>query len=176
MYKVKYFASNMNDVAKQVLPEHIYKKEGVAGLRHMDERIIITIDVLRRELNRPITINNWSWGGNRNASGYRDIIYYGTHESYANSTSQHKSGRGLDFLVSGMTAQEVRLYILENKDKFPYIKFLEVGPLSNGQTMSWCHIDCRMQDAWLDNDSIICWSPFKKYGYVTESFVKENHL
>jgi len=174
IYKPKYFASTLDSLAKQVLPEHIYNKEGIAGLRHMDERILITLDVLRKELDKPITVNSWSWGGERNASGYRDIVYYGTLDAYAHSTSQHKSGRALDFQVKGMTAQEVRFFILENKEKFPHIKFLEVGPLSSGQDMNWVHIDCRMQEAWLEDDTIICWSP--AFSYVTEGTVKVNKL
>jgi len=174
MYIPKYFASTSDSLAKQVLPEHIYEKEGVAGLRHMDERIIITLDILRKELGKPITVNSWSWGGDRNASGYRDVAYYDTLQKYSDSTSQHKSGRALDFQVKGMTAQDVRLFILENKEKFPYIKFLEVGPLKNGQRMNWVHIDCRMQEAWLERDTIICWSPLKSY--VTEETVRNNNL
>ena len=176
MYQPKHFAKDLNDLAMQVLPEHIYKKEGVAGLRHIDERVVITIDMLRKELGVPITVNSWSWGGGRNYSGYRDVMYYGDLQKYSDSTSQHKSGRALDFKASGMTAQDVRKFILKNKEKFPYISFLEVGPLKNGQAMTWVHIDCRMQDAWLDNDTIICWSPFEKYKYVTEDFVINNNL
>ncbi len=174
MFEPKYFATNLDSLAKQVLPEHVYTKEGVAGLRHMDERILVTLDALRKELGKPITVNSWSWGSNRNYSGYRDPSYYSTPQSYAKSTSQHKSGRALDFIVSGMSAQQVRVYILENKEKFPYITFLEVGPLDQGQEMSWVHIDCRMSSAWLENDTIICWSPSS--GYVTEKFVIENQL
>ncbi len=174
MYETDHFAKSYDSLAKQVLPEHIYKKEGVAGLRHMDERIIITIDALRKEIDKPITVNSWAWGGDRNASGYRDAVYYGTLQKYADSTSQHKSGRALDFQVAGMTASDVRLFILENKEKFPYIRFLEVGPLANGQRMNWVHIDCRMQEAWLEDDTIICWSPLKSY--VTEETVRNNNL
>ena len=174
MYQPKYFANDLDDLAKQVLPEHIYKKEGVAGLRHMDERILITLDTLRKELGKPITVNDWSWGGEFSGRGYRDIVYYKELHKYSDSTSQHKSGRAIDFVVSGMTSQQVRQFILDNKEKFPHITFMEVGPLKNGQSMSWVHLDCRMQEAWLEDDTIICWSPLKKY--VSESYVKENNL
>lgn len=177
MYHPKYFATSIEDMAKQVLPEHLFRKNGIVSLRLMDERVLQTIDMLRFHLNVPLTVNNWQWGGNRNWSGFRDVKYFKTTADYLNSESQHIFGRGLDFINRKMVAHEVRKFIIENKHLFPYITFLEVGPLK-GKTeereMTWVHFDCRMIEPWLDNDTIVCWSPV--LGYVSEATVIKNKL
>ncbi|KFA99388.1 D-Ala-D-Ala carboxypeptidase family metallohydrolase [Vibrio sp. ER1A] len=138
----------------------IYSKRGVKSLELMDERILRTIDDLRVNLGKPITVNNWLWNGQRKQSGYRDQSFYSTDSEYASSLSQHKYGRALDFLVKGMSAPDVRRHILENKHLYPYITFIEVD-------IEWCHIDCR-------NGELRCWSPSK--GFVSEERVLKDNL
>lgn len=136
----------------------IYKQRGSKSLELMDSRILETMDALRKNLNKPITINNWIWNGDRTQSGYRDVDFYGSASTYANSLSQHKYGRAVDFLVKGMTAGEVRKHILTNIDKYPHITFLEID-------INWVHIDCR-------NGELRCWSPDR--GFVSvEQTIKE---
>jgi len=174
MYKCKYFAQSLDDLAQQLLPKDVYKKGKYQALSLMDSRIIESLDNLRYHLKCPLTVNNWTWGGDRNQSGFRSVDFYESDDHYISSNSQHKYGRAVDFINRKMSAHEVRKFILENKELFPHIKFLEVGPLKDGSEMSWVHIDCRSTDPWLDNDTIICWSP--KLGYVTEQYVIDNKL
>jgi uncharacterized protein YcbK (DUF882 family) len=140
MYKCKHFK------VQELVPEHIYKKRGAKAIELMDERILITMDKLREMIGKPITVNNWVWGGNRNWSGLRTAGFYSSLQSYENSLSQHKYGRAVDFLVKGMSAVDVRKFIFANKEHFPYITFVETD-------ISWVHIDCR------NCESITTWSP-----------------
>lgn len=171
MWTPKYFAKTLESLAKQVLPPEVYKFRGVRGLELMDERILITLDTLRLNLGIPITVNSWAWGGNRTQSGLRDQYHYKNLEDYLKSFSQHKYGNALDFKVRGLTAHEVRKHIIENKHLYPSISFMEVGKLSNGEEMTWCHIDCRNR---LSEEQITYWSP--KHGYVEEQRVLDQKL
>lgn len=60
------------------------------------------------------------------AKTYRGIIY----------CSPHFTGQADDYDVEGMTAEEVRQWIIANKYKLPYSIRLEKG-------VSWVHMDCR---------------------------------
>lgn len=130
MYKPKHFK------AQELVPKHIFELRGEKSLELIDERVIITLDTLRELLGKPITVNNWLWGGNRNWSGLRTAGFYSSIEAFEKSLSQHKYGRAVDFLVKGMSADEVREFIYKNKEKFPYITFIETE-------ISWVHIDVR---------------------------------
>ncbi|MBY8157108.1 D-Ala-D-Ala carboxypeptidase family metallohydrolase [Vibrio fluvialis] len=134
---------------QEYVSETLYKRRGAKSLELMDERILKTMDTLRERLGAPITINNWLWGGDRNQSGLRDDSFYKSDSAYADSLSQHKYGRAVDFLVKGIPAHEVRKHILENRELYPAITFLEVG-------INWVHIDCR-------NGEFRCWSPDNKF-------------
>lgn len=168
------FASSLDNLAKQLLPPHIYSKRGVKGLELIDSRIITFICNLRRNLNRSIVVN----GGGRTQSGLRSVEFYGSLEAMDKSFSQHKYGRSLDFVVSGMEAWEVRRHILENKHLYPEITFLEVSPVKKvvegediNAPMTWTHVDVRTQ---LYGGSITCWSPV--LGVVTEDKVLSEKL
>lgn len=141
-----------------VSPE-MFKRRGSKCIELLDERLLDTMDSLRENLGKPITINNWLWNGNRTQSGLRDADFYGSTTKYHSSLSQHKYGRAADFLVKGMAAWQVRKHILENIEKYPHIKFLECD-------ISWVHIDVRT------GDKLMCWSP--NLGYLTASDVIKN--
>lgn len=144
MYKPKHFR------VEELVPKHIYQKRGDKALELIDDRVLITIDKLRELLGKPITINNWVWGGDRNWSGLRTAGFYKSLQAYEDSLSQHKYGRAVDMLVKDMNAADVRKFIYENKHEFPYVTFVEVD-------ISWVHIDCRNCDA------ITTWSPDRGY-------------
>ena len=69
--------------------------------------------------------------------------------------SAHNQGEAVDFSVKGMTANEVRLWIVENQILLPYPVRLEVGFDPKGKneaqirqaigkdTMNWVHLDLR---------------------------------
>ncbi|EMB9233725.1 hypothetical protein U9608_001221 [Vibrio alginolyticus] len=125
-----------------------------------DDRLLRTLDALRKRFG-PCTINNWSWGGSFNQSGLRDVSFYGSVPKFEASRSQHKFGRAADCKFRDYSASEVRKYVLENPDEFPFITFLEVG-------INWFHFDVR------NGDNIVCWSPDE--GYVSNEEVIRRNL
>lgn len=148
---------------KELVSEEMWKRRGAACIELFDPRLLMTLDQLRKDLGRAITVNNWCFGGGFHHRGLRDETYFieealadgGTVEDglrdYAKSLSQHKYGRAVDFHVSGMTAASVRRHIHKNKHKYPHITFVETD-------ISWCHIDVRIGHYRI-------WSPTR--GFVT---------
>ena len=104
-----------------------------------DERILISADQLRARFG-PLScnINGFTQCGLRNNGSL---------------TSQHRFGRALDLHSKHHSYYSIRKYILEHKDEFPHISFLEVD-------IHWLHIDTR------NCDKITIWSP--KRGFLTE--------
>jgi len=113
-----------------------YTKYGDSSIRFMDARIVITADKIREYFGSKMTINNWMWGGDRQWSGLRTVEspYYSTY-------SQHSFGRAIDFLITGISAEEIRAAIIKKPwhDAFKYITSMEDG-------VSWVHADTRAYD------------------------------
>ena len=146
MYKCKYFAIH------ELVPKSLYTAYGEWCWCLLDEYALRTLDALRERFGS-LTVNNYKWNGTRKASGFRNEEYYGDAVKYAKSRSQHKYGRAFDFISKTYSAQEIRKYIVEHRDEFPYITFLEVGPLDDkGKPMNWVHFDTR-------NGDFTLWSP-----------------
>lgn len=118
----------------EFVPQEIYNKFLDSSWMLLDARILYSIEQLRINLNKPIIVNNWKSGGEFRYRGFRPIEYK------CSQFSQHKFGRALDFDVVGMTAEEVRLYILKNQSKYKYITRIE-------DKVNWVHIDCA-NGAW----------------------------
>ncbi|MCP4985586.1 MAG: hypothetical protein GY928_05785 [Colwellia sp.] len=124
---MKYFS------IRELVPECVYRTRGEASTQLIDNRLMTFIDNLREALGRPITCNNWHVGGKYQWRGLRN-----PDSAWYSEFSQHTFGRGLDFTVKGMTANEVREWIIENRelDWVRCITFLE-------SEISWVHIDLR---------------------------------
>ena len=143
MYNLKHFK-----IQELVSPE-IFNQRGNKAVELIDPRLLETMDTLREELGRPITANNWIYGGVFTQRGLRDRSFYKTDKAYQDSLSQHKFGRACDFDVKGLSAKQVNQFIIDNKDKFPYISFIEVD-------CNWTHIDVR-------NGVFRLWSPSRGF-------------
>lgn len=129
--KSKYFK------IQELVSKKVYKKYGEKSWEFIDTRLIKVIDLLREHFNKPITINDWLWGGNLQQRGLRankDELVANKNDYYI---SQHCLGKAVDFNVKGMTAQEVYQEILKNKDKFYLISRIE----NIKDTPTWVHID-----------------------------------
>ncbi|CAL9991924.1 hypothetical protein VPHK567_0346 [Vibrio phage K567] len=159
MYKCKYF-----EIYELVTPQ-MYEAWGEKCWQLFDERVLITLDALRKKFGSCV-VNDWKWGGRFDDSGFRDVHFYSSVDAYLKSRSQHKYGRAVDAKFK-VPAHEVRKYILENPDEFPHVKFIEVGPLKDGSDMSWVHIDVR-------NGDLLCWSPLE--GVVSKEDVIRRKL
>jgi len=119
----------------ELVPEHIYKKFGEKAWMFIDPRLIEMIDLLKEDFPKgTITINNYFWKGKRNWSGLRvaGCPYY-------SETSQHSFGRAVDCIFSTYDVEDVRKHIMDNLDRYKYIKGIELD-------VSWLHIDVRNTD------------------------------
>ena len=59
--------------------------------------------------------------------------------------SAHIFGKAVDFDVSGMTAIEVRKWIVNNPNKLPHKVRLERN--ANGKPINWVHLDVMSDDS-----------------------------
>lgn len=123
MQKCKHFS------LQELVPRHVYEEKGEFAWIFLDDRALITLDQLRERFGTAV-VNNWCWGGSRQWSGLR------TEKSPVGSAySQHRFGRAFDVLFSEYSAADVRSYVLNNPEEFPYIKGIEKG-------VNWFHFDC----------------------------------
>lgn len=101
----------------------------------IDRRLLETLNVVRVDIIKAsMVINNYKVGGQYVESGVRCNlcpIVKGKEKVYM---SAHVTGKGIDFRVPGMTAEQVRQLIIKNKDLLPYPIRLEKG-------VSWVHLD-----------------------------------
>lgn len=133
-----------NFILQEFVSKTFWEKWGERSIWFIDQRIVESVQTLRDELGVPLTINNWFYGGSRQASGLR---VEGMLEWLA--YSQHSFGRAVDVVSSSITADDMRQFLYSNKNKFPHITAIETN-------VSWLHIDCRetkMNDYLLFNPS-----------------------
>jgi hypothetical protein len=128
----------------ELVPQSIYEERGDRAIHLIDSRIITFLEMFREYTKSPITINDWYWGGRFDGRGFRD-----TDNPDYKKYSQHSNGRGIDFDVKGWTPDQVRQWIVKNKDLWWVrpITFVE-------DDVNWVHIDCR----YSEDNSLILWS------------------
>jgi hypothetical protein len=116
----------------ELVSRGFHQLKGEFAWWYIDPNLILTIDTLKEYFpNGSISINTWYWNGNRMWSGLREE---GT--KYYSKTSLHSFGKAVDCIFSAYSTEEVREFIVNNPDKFPHIKGIELG-------VSWLHIDTR---------------------------------
>jgi hypothetical protein len=123
----------------ELLPPELYtydmmvseeaRERGFAN--YFDERLLITIDVVREIIGLPLICNTWFQDGNRKNCGFRSLQC-----SVGVAQSQHKLGKAVDLICHKMSAEEMRQKIEANKDKLPYQIRIELG-------VNWLHIDVK---------------------------------
>jgi len=121
----------------ELVSEQVYNKYGESAWRFFDPRLLETLDWVRLNLNKPIIINNWYWGGHLDERGLRcnlDSIVKNATLRNKLYCSAHTRGMAVDFTVEGMTAQEVRNWLINNKDLIP-------SPIRLEKDVSWVHLD-----------------------------------
>jgi hypothetical protein len=130
------------DVEELVGPR-TYTRYRERSWRFFDLRLLETLLIVRKNLGKPIYINNWYW---QDRPGYiplfderglrsnvQDILKDKTNRNKL-YLSAHVMGRAVDFDVKGMTAHQVRVWIVNHEHFFPYKLRLEDG-------VSWVHLD-----------------------------------
>lgn len=98
--------------------------------------------IIRKNIDRPMTINTWFWGGKFSQRGLRSnlsTIFKRMFSLGKLYLSAHVLGEGFDFDVEGMTAPEVRQWVKENAFLFPMKVRLE--RLKKGKQINWVHAD-----------------------------------
>ena len=148
----KYF-----DLNEFVCPD-VYKQYNESAWIFLDDRLLETVYIIRDGIGKSVTANDWSWGGSFTQRGLRcNTCALVKEKTYLEKIylTAHSFGLALDFHVSGMSANEVRLWILEHESLLPYPIRLEVGFNPKGltksqlinaikkDTMNWVHIDLR---------------------------------
>lgn len=136
---MKYF------IVEELVPESVFNLIGESALKLMEPSLITFIENMRIHFGKPITINNWKWGGQFSQRGLRtkDSEFY-------NATSQHSFGKALDFDIEGLTAQEVRDWVIENR-KLDWVK--PIGFIED--EVNWVHVDIRPTK----NSVLLLWHP-----------------
>lgn len=123
----------------ELVSPRVYNKYGETAWSFFDPRLLITLDWMREKLGKPITINNWYWGGEFTQRGLRcnmDPMMVRLTQRGKIYCSPHPFGQGADLDVEGMTADQVRSWLIEHQKELPYPIRLEEG-------VNWVHIDVR---------------------------------
>lgn len=136
MYKCKYFKPH------ELVSELTYTKFGENCYQFFDEDILRELDIIRETYGRPITINNWFWGGQYKESGLRtnkDSIVKNKTNLYL---SAHCLAKGFDLKdktdISGHNHtlyNHISSLIREGKLK----KFRRLENIQ--KTPTWVHVD-----------------------------------
>jgi hypothetical protein len=127
---------------EEFVSPNVYNRYGETSWQFICPRLLKTILWIRTNLDKPMTINNWKWGGNFSQRGLRentsDIVSKKT-KSGKMYLSAHTMGKAVDFDAKGMSAEEVRMWLKEMENELPYHVRLEHN--MKGKPISWVHID-----------------------------------
>lgn len=128
-----------NFIIEELVCKDVFDKFGQKAWQFFDPRLIKNLDWIRNRLNKPVFINNWDNGGKFDERGLRCIQCSLVKKAILENRlymSAHMLGQGADFDVMGMVAEEIRQWLIKNKNIIPYPIRLEEG-------VSWVHIDVR---------------------------------
>lgn len=126
----------------------VYKKYGEGAWQFLCPRLLHTVLIVRKELGKPMTINTWAFGGKFSQRGLRSnlgSIFMSKFKKGVLYLSGHVLGKAVDFDVKGMTANQVRDWLVENADKLPYKIRLENK--LKGKYISWVHLDVMWKES-----------------------------
>lgn len=117
---------------KELVCPHTLKKWGEQSWQFLDTDLLWCLLILRRDIiKRPMIVNNGSLYTQRGLRCNRCDMVRGRATVYL---SAHVLGKGIDFTVSGMSANEARRLITANAGLFPCNIRLE-------KDVSWVHLD-----------------------------------
>jgi len=132
IYKPRHFS------LQELACPHVVKKFGEIAWQFFDDKLLITLDLLRDQLGA-IHVNNWVAGGEFDERGFRCIQCSLVQKAIKEGTlyvSPHMTGQGADFDVDGMTAAQVRRWIKSNEIKLAF-------PVRLENNVTWVHLDTR---------------------------------
>ena len=138
-------------ILEELVCPHVFKKFGDIAWQFFDERLLMTLDIIREKLNKPIFVNNWDQDGKFDERGFRCIQCSLVKKAIKEKrlyVSPHMTGQGMDFDVEGMVASEVRLWLVKNEKILPW-------PIRLEGNVDWVHLDIR--DA--EKDKVYIFNP-----------------
>lgn len=118
---------------KELVPPEVYTALGDKSLLLLEPRMLQMIDGIREFFGKPVTINNWSSGGQ-----FKNRCFRPADAGVGAQWSQHKFGRAADMDIQGYTAEQARAAILEHQ-KDPLLVHISVIE----KDVNWLHVDCR---------------------------------
>ncbi len=135
--------SNLFDIKELVCPD-VYERDGEVAWRYFRPVLIDFLDWFRENINKPVYINNWQWGGNKTQRGYRCNLCPIVASKKKLYVSAHMLGAAVDFNVQDMSPNEVRKWLKENIHEFfndnrQYKRKCRLE--SAGKAPTWVHID-----------------------------------
>ena len=139
---------SQNFVLKEFIDEKTYKKWGNASLWFIDPKIVAIAQLVRDRLKLPVTINNWSGGGQYHYSAF-DPPSGGYRK--ATSLSQHRLGRGVDLKILSLPnkgADAIRKDIIDNYELYKEVGLTTIEDKKYAPT--WCHCDVR----WTNQETL----------------------
>ncbi|MGN0091277.1 MAG: hypothetical protein ACI36Z_10055 [Alloprevotella sp.] len=128
---------------KELVCPHVYDAWGENAWKFLDDRLLDTLLVIREKIDKPIVVNNWAKGGNYSQRGLRCNVCQLVREKSEQKkvyVTAHLQGKAVDFSVNGMTAEEVRRWIVKNQILLPY-------PVRLESDVTWVHLDVRNDGA-----------------------------
>jgi len=141
LYRPRHF------VLQELACPHIFEKYGETAWQFFDDKLLMTLDLLRDQLG-PIYVNNWDMSPAKRKQagtqlfderGFRCIQCSIVKEHIKENilyVSPHMTGQGADFDVLGLSAPKVRLWCAANYILLPFSIRLE-------KSVPWVHLDTR---------------------------------
>lgn len=128
---------------KEIVSESVYNKFKERGdyffLSRFDIRLLEVMTFIREDLGKPITINNWKYGGNLHQRGLRENTSQIVSSKKSPYLSGHVLSMAFDFDVKGISAPFIREYLMSVSELLPCKIRLENK--LNGDPISWVHLD-----------------------------------
>lgn len=124
---------------KELVCPHVYEIWGENAWQFLDDRMLENLVYIREGIGKPIVVNNWAKGGEYSQRGLRCntcILVIEKTDLRKVYLSAHIFGQAVDFHVAGMSAEEVRDWIVDHADEMPY-------PLRLERDVTWVHMDVR---------------------------------
>lgn len=138
LYTPKYFRP------EELLDRSTFAKWGATGLRYFRPEILRALDFIREYYptneKRSINVNTWLWGGQSEWRGLR-MSPSQDYKPY----SAHSWGAAIDFIPHGITAGQMRTWILAVHSQVTKEGNLDhpiMGVRRMEKETSWVHIDC----------------------------------
>ena len=137
-----------NFIIQEFVPKSLFEYYGEKCVWFLDHNHLKAVQFIREYFDTPMTVNDWHKGGHLQFRGFRtDEFYYSYtgNKTYKQKRkgllSQHRFGKATDFNLSGITPDETRNKIIENKKEFLNLGLTTIE--SGEYSPTWVHIDSR---------------------------------